>query len=186
MMSRSLVKQNAVPPDGLEPRLVTLLTPIAFEAESYRILGYLLTQMRKDVGLHVVAISSPSGGDGKTTTAINLAGLLAQDPGVRVLLVEAELRLPKIMAYLGLRHTGSPGLVEAILEPSLSLESVVQQPLSFDFDILPAGRGGTTTLYLYYCRYPAPGAVCRLPPTRKMGGRLSCRRGGKQNAPQVA
>jgi capsular exopolysaccharide synthesis family protein len=139
-MSRSLVKQSAALPDGLEPRLVTLLTPIAFEAEPYRILGYLVTQMRKDVGLHVVALSSPSGGDGKTTTALNLAGLLAQDPGVRVLLVEAELRLPKVMVYLGLRHTGKPGLAEAMLEPSLTLEGVVQQHPSFDFDVIPAGR----------------------------------------------
>ena len=140
MISRSLVKQQAILPDGLEPRLVTLLTPIAFEAEPYRILGHLMMQMRNDVGLHVVAVSSPSGGDGKTTTAINLAGLLAQEPGIRVLLVEAELRLPKVIAYLGLRHAVGTGLVEAILDPSLTLASVARQCPPFGFDILPAGR----------------------------------------------
>ena len=95
---------------GVEPHLVPLLTPTAFEAEPYRVLAHLVGQMHTEAGLRILAISSPSSGDGKTSTAINLAGILAQEPKIRVLLLEAELRRPSIAKYLGIRHTtGRPG-----------------------------------------------------------------------------
>src|SRR5947208_1789352 len=52
-------------PDGVKPHLVALVTPTAFEAEPYRVLGRLVVQMSKEAGLRVLAISSPSAGDGK-------------------------------------------------------------------------------------------------------------------------
>lgn len=128
------------PRAGLNPRLVTLLTPEAFEAEPYRILGHMLEQLRRDAGLSVVAVTSPGAGEGKTTTAINLAGVLAQSSERRVLLLEAELRRPAITSYLGLPRTGQSGLVEAILDASLSLESIVRPCPPFNLDVLPAGR----------------------------------------------
>jgi len=119
---------------------VTLVTPTAFEAEPYRVLGRLVVQMSKDAGLRVLAISSPSAGDGKTSTAINLAGVLAQEPKARVLLVEADLRRPSMLTYLGIRDLGGKGLVGAILEPALSLEQVVHPCPPFNLHVLPAGH----------------------------------------------
>lgn len=127
-------------PDGINPHLVTLLTPTAFEAEQYRMLGHLLEQMHKETGLRVVAVSSPTPGDGKTSTAINLAGILAREPDIRVLLLEAELRRPSVCTYLGLGHANVRGLVHAILDPTLSLEHVVRRCEPFNLSILPAGR----------------------------------------------
>jgi len=124
---------------GIAPHLVPLLTPTAFEAEPYRVLGHLIAQLHTDPGLRVLGISSPSMGDGKTSTALNLAGVLAQQHTVRVLLVEAELRRPVIAEYLGIRHA-SAGLAGAILEPTLSFESVVQHYQPFNFDVMLAGR----------------------------------------------
>src|SRR5262245_23595899 len=46
-------------PESVKPHLVTLVTPTAFEAEPYRMLGRLVVQMRQDAGLHILAISSP-------------------------------------------------------------------------------------------------------------------------------
>src|SRR5262245_39126467 len=100
-------------PDRLASHLVALLTPTAFEAEPYRVLSHLVTQMHKEAGLRVLAISSPSAGDGKTSTAINLAGALAQEPKTRVLLLEAELRRPVVLTYLGLSYGSRKGLVQA-------------------------------------------------------------------------
>src|SRR5262245_47330776 len=62
---------------SVDPHLVPLLNPDAFEAEPYRVLAHLIGQMHTEAGLHVLALSSPSSGDGKTSTAINLAGTLA-------------------------------------------------------------------------------------------------------------
>jgi capsular exopolysaccharide synthesis family protein len=128
---------------GVDPHLVPLLTPDAFEAEPYRVLAHLVGQMHTEAGLHVLALSSPSSGDGKTSTAINLAGALAQEPKIRVLLVEAELRRPSIAKYLGIRHT-TAGLTAMLLEPTLSLERAVQHCQPFNFDVLLAGNSSAS------------------------------------------
>jgi protein-tyrosine kinase len=135
---------KAQPRAGLNPRLITLLTPEAFETEPYRILGHMLKQLHRDSGLRVVAITSPGAAEGKTTAAINLAGVLAQSSEKRVLLLEAELRRPVMTSYLNLHHPGRRGLVQAILDASLSLNSVVRPCSPFNLDVLPAGRSLTS------------------------------------------
>ncbi|HEY5863955.1 MAG TPA: CpsD/CapB family tyrosine-protein kinase [Candidatus Tectomicrobia bacterium] len=122
---------------GVDPHLVPLLTPDAFEAEPYRVLAHLIGQMHTEAGLHVLALSSPGSGDGKTSTAINLAGTLAHKSKIRVLLVEAEFRRPSIAKYLGIRHTNA-GIIAMLLEPTLSLERAVQHCQPFNFDVLLA------------------------------------------------
>ena len=52
--------------------------------------------------LRTVAVTSPAAGDGKTTTAINLAGALAHRREGRVLLVDVDLRRPSVCPLLGL------------------------------------------------------------------------------------
>ena len=128
---------------GVDPHLVPLLTPEAFEAEPYRVLAHLVGQMHTEADLRILAISSPSSGDGKTSTAINLAGILAQEPKIRVLLVEAELRRPSIAKYLGIRHS-TGGLVGMVLEPTLALERVVQHCQPFNLDVLLAGHSSAS------------------------------------------
>ncbi len=128
---------------GVDPHLVPLLTPDAFEAEPYRVLAHLVGQMHTEANLRILALSSPSSGDGKTSTAINLAGILGQEPKIRVLLVEAELRRPSIAKYLGIRHiTG--GLAGMVLEPTLALERVVQRCQPFNFNVLLAGHSSAS------------------------------------------
>jgi Mrp family chromosome partitioning ATPase len=63
-----------------DERLVSLVSPATIEAEQYRTLGLMLEQRRHSGHLQVVAVSSPTMGDGKTVTSINLAAALAQSP----------------------------------------------------------------------------------------------------------
>ncbi|MCI0410751.1 MAG: CpsD/CapB family tyrosine-protein kinase [Acidobacteria bacterium] len=126
--------------DGVEEHLVSLLVPSSFEAEQYRALRHMVEQIHKASGLSIVAVSSPTPGDGKTTTAINLAGALAQAPEARVLLADADLRRPSVGDYLGLGASGRRGLVDAILAPGLSLEDVGGRRRPFNLSVLPAGR----------------------------------------------
>jgi capsular exopolysaccharide synthesis family protein len=138
-------------PEGLDDRLVSLLTPEAFAAEQYRALRYTVEQLRSHSGLSVVAVSSPSVGDGKTTTAINLAGALAQAPDARILLIEADLRRPSIARRLGLGLPPRPGLVRAILSPDVALESVVRPCPPFNgLSVLLAGSGRSSPYELLH------------------------------------
>lgn len=136
----------AKPPgiDAVEEHLVSLLSPASFEADQYRTLRSVLEHVHKGTGLRVVAVTSPGAGDGKTTTAINLAGALAQNSECRVLLVDADLRRSTLADHLGLGDADSPGLVEAILDPSVSLEDVVRRRPPFNLSVLPAGRPSPT------------------------------------------
>ena len=127
-------------PDRVEEHLVSLLAPTSFEAEQYRALRHMIEQLHKSADLSVLAVSSPGGGDGKTTTAINLAGALAQAPEGRVLLVDADLRGSSLATRLGLDRQADRGLVEAILDPRLSLETVVQHCPPFNLSVVPSGH----------------------------------------------
>jgi capsular exopolysaccharide synthesis family protein len=125
---------------GLEEHLVSLLAPTSFAAEQYRALRHVVEQLHRTTDLSVIAVSSPDAGDGKTTTAINLAGALAQASDTRVLLVDADFRGANMATHLGLDEHAAPGLVEAILDPKLTLEAVVQVRPDLNLSILPAGR----------------------------------------------
>lgn len=123
----------------VEEHLVSLLAPTSFEAEQYRSLRHVVEQLHRTAELSVVAVASPSVGDGKTTTALNLAGALSQAPDARVLVIDADLRQPSIATYLGLEDPDHRGLVEAILDPNLTLDDVVRRRTPFNLHVLPAG-----------------------------------------------
>jgi capsular exopolysaccharide synthesis family protein len=129
---------TTAPAGALDQHLVSLLSPRSFEADQYRVLRHLLEQAREATGLKVLAVTSPAVGDGKTTTAINLAATIGQSPGCRVLLVDADLRRPSVAASLGLDASG-PGLVEAVLDDRLELGDVAR-PTAYNVTVLPAGR----------------------------------------------
>ena len=126
--------------DGVDDHLVSLVAPGAFEAEQYRALRYTIEQFHKMRDLRIVAVTSPGVGDGKTTTAINLAGALAQAHEARVLLVDADLRRPAVGNLLALGGSDAPGLVNAILDPSLTLEQVARPRPPFNLSVLSAGQ----------------------------------------------
>jgi capsular exopolysaccharide synthesis family protein len=123
----------------LDDHLVSLRDPNSFEAEHYRLLRHRLELLRSNAGLGVVAVTSASVGDGKTTTAINLAGAMAQASSSRVLLVDADLRRPAVGERLGVGPVSGPGLVDAVLDSRLRLPAIVRRapPLA----ILQAGNG---------------------------------------------
>jgi capsular exopolysaccharide synthesis family protein len=144
---RGLQERGGVGAGGVDEHLVSLVSPASFPAEQYRALRHIVEQMHRDGALQVAAVTSPAPGDGKTTTAINLAGALAQAPEARVLLIDADLRRPSVDlrrlsvgVQLGGDDSGRPGLVEALLDPTVSLEDAVRLYPPFNLAVLPAGR----------------------------------------------
>ncbi len=118
---------------------MSLLNPASFEAEQYRVLRHLVETLRKGANLQVVAVTSPGIGDGKTTTAINLAGALAQSASARVLLVDMDLRRPAVARRLGLAGS-KRALVDALLDSGLTLGDTVEPLAYFNLSVLPAGK----------------------------------------------
>lgn len=123
-----------------DERLVSLISPATIEAEQYRTLGLMLEQRRHSGLLQVVAVSSPTMGDGKTVTSINLAAALAQSPQSRVLLVDADFRKPSVSSQLGIRENTALGFRDAILNPDLALKDIVQRLPGSSLSILTVGR----------------------------------------------
>jgi capsular exopolysaccharide synthesis family protein len=124
--------------EGVEQHLVSLLSPHSFEADQYRNLRHFLQQATAGSGLKVLAVTSPAAGDGKTTTAINLAVTLAQSPGARVVLIDTDLRRPCVATSLGLDDTRGGGLSTTVRDPQMALQDVVERT-PFNFHVLPAG-----------------------------------------------
>jgi Mrp family chromosome partitioning ATPase len=124
-------------PADLDPRLVSLLSPHSFEADQYRVLRHFLETPRGAAARRVLGVTSPAAGDGKTTTAVNLAATLAQSPEARVLLVDMDLRRPLVAARLGLDAAG-PGLADAAGDPALDMRALAR-PTAFGFHVVLAG-----------------------------------------------
>lgn len=92
--------------------LVTDLDSHAPRVEAFRVLRTNLQFVRIDRSSKVIVITSSLPGEGKTTTAVNLAITLAQ-AGQRTCLLEADLRRPKVAEYL--RLEGAVGLTTVLI-----------------------------------------------------------------------
>lgn len=86
---------------GAAPRVVTREDPHAPTAEAYRSLRTSVQFLGIDRPIQMVQLTSPKPGDGKTTTASNLAVAVAR-AGQRVVLVDCDLRKPRVHDYFGL------------------------------------------------------------------------------------
>ena len=86
-----------------------------------------------------VLVCSPLPGEGKTFCATNLALAIAAEKDSEVLLVDADFAKPSIMSLLGL-PAGGPGLMDALANPSLSVEDCVVGTDVPGLHVLPAGN----------------------------------------------
>jgi capsular exopolysaccharide synthesis family protein len=123
----------------VEAHLVSLLAPASIEAEQYRTLRTLLEAKRREKGPLVIAVSSPGVGDGKTTTAINLAGSFAEGEDSRVLLLDADLRNPSVAPRLGFARSRS-GLAAALRGRSPNLDGLITRRPPYRLDLVLAGE----------------------------------------------
>jgi capsular exopolysaccharide synthesis family protein len=128
-----------LPSAGTDPRLVSLLHPGTFAADQYRVLRHLIEEKRSE-GLSVIAVTSPTPGDGKTLTAINLAACLAESTTARVLLVDGDLRRPSILSRMGRGDRVLRGLVDIVAEDNVRLEDIVRKVARTNLFVLPPGK----------------------------------------------
>ena len=92
-------------------QVVMMSEPQGAAAEQYRVLRErLLPQVAQ--GVRRIAVTSTQSGEGRTTTAVNLALAMALSRHRRVALVDAHVRSPGVHALLGL--SPQDGLVDVI------------------------------------------------------------------------
>lgn len=117
----------------LNKRRITLLQPESFVAEQYRTLRARLDALATERPVRTIGVTSSMPGEGKTTTAVNLAIVSSMSLGRRVLLVDCDMRRPKVHAVLGLRPEF--GLAE-ILTGDATLEQAVVRVEGTDLSVL--------------------------------------------------
>jgi capsular exopolysaccharide synthesis family protein len=127
-----------VEPGAVEevPRIELLphLRPRLAISEAYRSLRTAL-QLATATELKAMAVTSAVPGEGKTTTATNLAVVFAQ-LGKRVLLVDADLRKPRLSQVFGLATRA--GLVHHLTHAA-ELEQIVATSAVPNLWVVPAG-----------------------------------------------
>ena len=124
--SRTLLEANRI----LDP------SDACSAAAAFRMLRTQVLQRMKEHRWRSLAILSPGSEDGKTTMAINLAISLANDHQHTVLLVEFDLKRPRLANMLGL----APAMgADDLLRGAAELEECLYHPDGFDrLVVLPA------------------------------------------------
>jgi protein-tyrosine kinase len=124
-----------------------MLAPASQErrlAEEYRqIKRPLLVNADERSGIDVpranlTMVTSAMPNDGKTFTCINLALSVAREKDWRVLLVDGDVANPDLSRRFGLDE--EPGLIEALRNPELAVESLIVPTDVPHLSILPAGQ----------------------------------------------
>ena len=87
-------------PEEVDPRLIMVREPDSARAAAFRVLRHRLVE-RGDP--RTICVTSAEPAEGKTTLAINLAMALGECGRARVLLMEANLRSPRLAPMLGFR-----------------------------------------------------------------------------------
>ena len=85
--------QHHLPSEPADPRLSLVIDPDSERSAAFRVFRHHLLEVGRP---QCVVVSSPKPGDGKTTTAVNLALALAECGRAKVLLVETNLRRPQL------------------------------------------------------------------------------------------
>jgi protein-tyrosine kinase len=89
--------------------------------------------------MNVIMITSALPNAGKTFCSMNLALSMSLERELNVLLVDADVAKRHISRELGLAE--APGLIDLLLDESLSIEDSLVRTNMNDIQVLPAGRG---------------------------------------------
>lgn len=119
-----------------ERKLISFTDPDSAAAESFRLLGVRLRQLRRSTPLKTVLVTSTIPQEGKSTVAANLACTLAKRTSQKVLLLEGDLRRPTLSEILGIAR--NPGICQ-FLQAKQSLSRSVYSLPELGLWLLPAG-----------------------------------------------
>jgi capsular exopolysaccharide synthesis family protein len=120
----------------LDARPIIIRSPNSPEAEQYRKVRSGLRFAAASHDIKSIAVTSSIPGEGKSTISTNLA-LTVAETGVRVLLIDADLRRPRIAEYLGVDN--AVGLT-TVLVNGVTFDDAVHRWGHTSLDVLAAGE----------------------------------------------
>ncbi len=117
----------------------TLHEHLEFTAkEQYKLLRTNLSfTIPAEIKCPIIGMTSANRGEGKSTTAINLAYVLAES-GKRVLLIDGDLRVPSIAKKMELAP--APGLTNLLMEQEPMDLSVFRSTILSNWYVVPSGE----------------------------------------------
>jgi capsular exopolysaccharide synthesis family protein len=118
----------------MNKRRISLLQPESYAAEQFRTLRARLDSLATQQPLKTLAVTSANPDEGKSTASINLAAVTSMGVGRKVLLMDCDLRKPKIHRSLGLEP--HMGLGEILLGQATFDEAVLKVE-GLSLDVLP-------------------------------------------------
>lgn len=121
---------------ALDSSMCVFYQPVSAEAEAFRSLRTAVFFGTRGSDYKVVQVTSPNMGDGKTTLTCNLAIAIAQS-GKRIIIIDADLRRPRIHHIFGLPSRGI-GLSDVISGEVPLAEAIHHSPVP-GLDVIPAG-----------------------------------------------
>lgn len=136
VMDISKVKKSI---EGVDPSVCSIHHSKGRVSEAYRTIRTGLYFSSRGKALKVIQVTSPVPGDGKSTLSANLAVTMAQS-GRRVLLVDADLRRPRIGKIFGLDTTIG---VAAVVSGKAEIDDAIQAGPVPNLSILPGGKRPT-------------------------------------------
>ena len=120
--------------DEINKRRIALLQPDSYVAEQYRSLRGRLDALAAQRPLKTLVVTSPLAGEGKTTAAINLGLVTALSLDRKVLLIDCDLRRPRVHRSLGLQPIA--GLAE-VLSGVATLDEAIMSVEGTGLEVLP-------------------------------------------------
>lgn len=136
VVDHAVLAEVPLGPGGTESPLIEADDRYSERAEQFRQLRTQLTFTNVDGGSQSILVTSSVPGEGKSSTAVALALVLAE-VGHRVVLVDADLRRPTVADVLGLE--GAVGL-STLLTHQIELADALQPLGSTGLHVLASGR----------------------------------------------
>ena len=122
--------------DRTKPVLESVTHPHSAASEAYRTFRTSLAFAAVNRRIRIIQITSSTSGEGKTTTAANLAVTLA-NTGKRVVLVDCDLRRPRVHTFFGLDN--AVGFASVLIGDVSVVDALKSVPGTSGLSILPSG-----------------------------------------------
>ncbi len=131
-----IIGRIAADPQANKKPLIVHLDPKSPRAEAFRVLRTNMQFFTADEGPNIFVMSSSASGEGKTTTATNLAVAMAET-GLEVALVDGDLRKPRVAQCMNIE--GAVGLTDVLIGRA-EVSDVLQRWGRSQLYVLPAGK----------------------------------------------